>query len=420
MKNLKHPGKIILKDFIRRRSFSHFSLCSKVEQRGRSFFERLSFFPVSHPKRVTHREKTYFCLMSTTFTYDHLHSFSKNIFLKIGCSEADAETAAKSLLSADLRGIDSHGVARLSGYLRLWEVDRVNAKPAIKIIHETPSTAVIDGDRGLGLVVAPFAMKVAIEKARAVGTGWVSVKNSNHFGIAGHHAMMALQEDMIGIAMTNASALVAPTFSSERLLGTNPIAVAIPAGKESPFVADFATTTAANGKLEVLQRNNKEAPPGWVLTKEGKPSTDAHEIEKGGMLLPLGGDKEHGSHKGYALGAIADIFSGILSGANYGPWVPPFPAYLAIPDDMPGEGIGHFFGVMRIDAFRPAIEFKEHMDKWINRFRSAKTIPGQEKVMIPGDPERNMEVERTKNGIPLLPVVIADLKTLGERFGHIF
>ena len=138
----------------------------------------------------------------------------------------------KSLLSADLRGVDSHGVARLSGYVRLWEVKRVNAKPEIKIIHETPSTAVVDGDSGLGLVVAPYAMQVAIEKAKNVGTGWVSVKNSNHFGIAGSHAMMALEHDMIGIAMTNASALVAPTFSVERLLGTNPIAVAIPAGNE--------------------------------------------------------------------------------------------------------------------------------------------------------------------------------------------
>ena len=204
--------------------------------------------------------------MTTTFTYDHLYNFSKNIFLKIGCNEPDAETATRSLLSADLRGVDSHGVARLSGYIRLWEAERVNAKPDIKIIHETPSTAVVDGDRGLGLVVAPFAMLVAIDKAKAVGTGWVSVKNSNHFGIAGHHAMMALEHDMIGIAMTNASALVAPTFSKERMLGTNPIAVAIPAGKEPAFVADFATTTAANGKLEILQRKNLEAPTGWVLT----------------------------------------------------------------------------------------------------------------------------------------------------------
>ncbi len=358
--------------------------------------------------------------MSTTFTYDQLHSFSKKIFLHIGCSDADAETATNSLLSADLRGVDSHGVARLSGYIRLWEAERVNAKAAIRIVHETPSTAVVDGDRGLGLVVAPFAMQVAIEKARAVGTGWVSVKNSNHFGIAGHHAMMALKEDMIGIAMTNASALVAPTFSKERMLGTNPIAVAIPAGSQPPFIADFATTTAANGKLEILQRKNMETPTGWVLTKEGEPSTNAGEMQQGGLLLPLGGDIEHGSHKGYALGAIVDIFSGILSGANYGPWVPPFPAYIPMPENMPGDGIGHFFGAMRIDAFRKADEFKEHIDFWIERFRSAKTIAGQDKVLIPGDPEREMEAERMKNGIPLLPVVIADLKKLGENFSIAF
>lgn len=354
--------------------------------------------------------------MSNNFSYQQLFNFSRDIFLKIGCNEKDAATATASLLSADLRGVDSHGVARLSGYIRLWDVHRVNTTPAKKIIHETPSTAVIDGDRGLGLVVAPFAMQVAIAKAKQAGTCWVSVKNSNHFGIAGHHAMMALQEDMIGIAMTNASALVAPTFSKERMLGTNPIAVAIPAGEEPAFVADFATTTAANGKLEILQRKKEDAPPGWVLTKEGEPSTNASEIKNGGLLLPLGGDKEHGSHKGYALGAIADIFSAILSGANYGPWVPPFPAYLPMPENMPGEGIGHFFGVMRIDAFRKSAEFKEHMDKWIKRFRSAKTIPGQEKVLIPGDPEREMEAERMKNGIPLLPAVVEDLQLLGDRF----
>ncbi len=354
--------------------------------------------------------------MSKTFSYDQLFNFSKNIFLKIGCGEADAITAAQSLLSADLRGVDSHGVARLSGYIRLWEVQRVNAKPAINMVHETPSTATIDGDRGLGLVVAPYAMQVAIDKAKLAGTGWVSVKNSNHFGIAGQHAMMALEHDMIGIAMTNASALVAPTFSSERMLGTNPVAIAIPAGEQPAFVADFATTTAANGKLEILQRKNEAMPLGWAITKEGEPSTDANEIKNGGSLLPLGGDKEHGSHKGYALGAIVDIFSGLLSGANYGPWVPPFPAYLSIPENMPGEGIGHFFGAMRIDAFRTTEEFKEHMDKWVTRFRSAKTIPGQEKVIIPGDPEREMETERMKNGIPLLPSVVDDLKALGNKF----
>ena len=350
------------------------------------------------------------------FSYQQLFDFSKIILKKIGCSEADAEIATKVLLSADIRGVDSHGIARLSGYVRLWDVKRVNTIPALKIIHETPSTAVVDGDSGLGLVVAPYAMQVAIDKAKNVGTGWVSVQNSNHFGIAGYHAMMALKHDMIGIALTNASPLVSPTFSVERLLGTNPICVAIPAGDEPAFVADMATTTAANGKLEILQRKGGVAPLGWIQTKEGKQSTDPHELKAGGALLPLGGDREHGSHKGYALGAIVDIFSAVSSGANYGPWVPPFPVYVPMPDEQPGKGIGHFFGAMRVDAFRPADDFKKNMDKWIKRFRSAKTVEGADKVLIPGDPEREMEAERMANGIPLLKPVIDDLKFLGEKF----
>jgi LDH2 family malate/lactate/ureidoglycolate dehydrogenase len=255
-------------------------------------------------------------------------------------------------------------------------------------------------------------MQTAIEKAKHVGTGWVSVQNSNHFGIAAYHAMMALQHDMIGIAMTNASPLVAPTFSIDRMLGTNPICVAAPASNESPFVADLATTTAANGKLELLQLKNKKAPLGWLQDKSGRPTTDPHALKKGGALLPLGGDREHSSNKGYALGAVVDIFSALLSGANYAPWVPPFPAYIPMPSQQPGKGIGHFFGAMRIDAFRPAHEFKEHMDKWIGGFRSAKTIKGEQKVLIPGDPEREMETERIQNGIPLMESVVNDLKQL--------
>ncbi|MEX0635358.1 MAG: Ldh family oxidoreductase, partial [Ferruginibacter sp.] len=231
-----------------------------------------------------------------------------------------------------------------------------------------------------------------------------------------YHAMMALPNNMIGIAMTNASALVAPTFGVEKLLGTNPIAVAIPAGIEPPFVADFATTTAANGKLEILQRKNEPTPQGWVQTKEGQCSTDANELKQGGALLPLGGDREHGSHKGYMLGSIVDIFSAILSGANYGPWVPPFPAYIPMPENMPGKGIGHFFGAMRIDAFRPAEEFKQHMDQWIRRFRSSKTISGQQSVIIPGEPERAMEVIRMSEGFVLLEPVVKDLNLLSEKF----
>lgn len=355
--------------------------------------------------------------MTQVFSYQQLFHFTKNIFLAIGCSGADATLATTVLLSADLRGIDSHGIARLIGYVRLWEAKRVNATPAVKILHETPSTATVDGDSGLGLVVAPKAMQIAIEKAKAVGTGWVSVQNSNHFGIAGYHAMMALEHDMIGICMTNASPLVAPTFSVERLLGTNPICVAIPAGTEPAFVADLATTTAANGKLEILQRKAEEAPIGWIQDKEGRSSTDPHELKSGGALLPLGGDRDHGSHKGYALGAVVDIFSAVLSGANYGPWVPPFPAYVPMPTEMPGKGIGHFFGAMRVDAFRPADDFKQHMDHWIQRFRSAKTAEGFEKVLIPGDPEREMETERREEGIPLLQPVVDDLTALAQKFG---
>lgn len=351
------------------------------------------------------------------FSYSRLAGFVQQVFFGLGCSEVDAALAAKVLLSADARGVDSHGVARLSGYVRLWEAKRVNATPSVSIIHETPSTAVVDGDSGLGLVVAPYAMQVAIDKAAKVGSGWVSVQNSNHFGIAGYHAMMALEQDMIGIAMTNASALVAPTYSIERMLGTNPIAVAVPAGEEPPFVADMATTTAANGKLEILQRKNLETPVGWVQDAAGNPSTDAHALKTGGALLPLGSDREHGSHKGYALGAIVDLFSGVLSGANFGPWVPPFPAYMPMPEDMPGKGIGHFFGAMRIDAFRKADAFKADMDTWIRRFRASIPAPGHDQVLIPGDPEREMEVLRLKEGIPLLPVVIEDLKLVGAKFG---
>jgi LDH2 family malate/lactate/ureidoglycolate dehydrogenase len=262
-----------------------------------------------------------------------------------------------------------------------------------------------------------MAMQTAIAKAKHTGTGWVSVKNSNHFGIAAFHAMLALEQEMIGIAMTNASALVAPTFSTERLLGTNPICVAIPAGMQPPFVADLATTTAANGKLEILQRKGEATPAGWVQDSEGRPVTDAHALKKGGALLPLGSDPERGSHKGYALGAVVDIFSAVLSGANYGPWVPPFPAYVPMPEGQPGEGVGHFFGAMRIDAFRPAAEFKQHMDNWISRFRNAKTSAPHQRVLIPGDPERETEAQRRRDGIPLHAAVVEDLKDVGQRFG---
>ena len=353
--------------------------------------------------------------MHNSYSYQALFTFTQAVFKKIGCSDTHADTATRVLLSADMRGVDSHGIARLSGYIRLWEAGRVNPVPDIQVVHETPSTAVVDGDKGLGLVVAHEAMKIAIVKAEAVGTGWVSVKNSNHFGIAGIHAMMALEKDMIGMAMTNASALVAPTFSAERMLGTNPIAVAIPAGKQAPFVADLATTTVANGKLEVASRKKEAIPQGWAQDKQGRPSEDPECIRQGGALLPLGGDRVHGSHKGYALSSVVDIFSAVLSGASYGPWAPPFPAYIPMPENMPGEGLGHFLGAMRVDAFRPKESFFEHMDNWINRFKNARPAEGQQRVLIPGMPETEKEAYHKAHGVPLLLPVVEDLNRLAAK-----
>lgn len=357
-----------------------------------------------------------------TYAYDVLLAFAKQVFRHAGMSEKHAADAAIVLLAADLRGIDSHGIARLSGYMRLVDKKRINPSPNLRIIHESTSTATVDADAAIGLVAAPYAMEIAIEKAKIAGTGWVAVKNSNHFGIAGYHAMLALEHNMIGIAMTNASPLVAPTFSTSRMLGTNPMAFAIPAADEPPIVADFATTTAANGKLEILQRKSLNAPEGWIQDANGNPSVNPHELSNGGALLPLGSDREHGSHKGYCLGAVVDIFSAVLSGANYGPWVPPFVAFLNPPSDPVGDGIGHFFGAMRIDAFRPAEDFLHHADNWIRSFRNASRTNPNQPVIIPGDPERECEVMRRENGIPLHPAVENDLQKLGEamgiRFGH--
>jgi L-2-hydroxycarboxylate dehydrogenase (NAD+) len=356
-------------------------------------------------------------ILKQMYSHSYLQHFIKQVFVKIGCPEDEAQLASEVLISADLRGIDSHGLARLPGYVRLYDNGRLNPKPTIAVVHETPSTAVVDGDRGLGLVVAPRAMEIAMEKAEKVGSGWVSVRNSNHFGIAGYHAMMALENDMIGWTMTNAGPLVTPTFSLDKMLGTNPVAVAVPTNEEPSFVADFASTAVAYGKFEILQRQGLPTPLGWAQDAAGGPTTDSNAVKNGGGLLPLGSDREHGSHKGYGLGAVVDIFSGVLSGANYGPWVPPFAtAGFMSANEGVGSGTGHFVGAMRIDGFRPAEEFKNHMDNWIRAFRGARAVEGK-KVLIPGDPERETEAQRRKEGISLLPPVIQSLSELADRFG---
>jgi LDH2 family malate/lactate/ureidoglycolate dehydrogenase len=351
------------------------------------------------------------------YSYHYLYDFTVALLQKMGFAAQDAEQCAKVFLAAEMRGIATHGIIRLSDYFKLWEAGRINVQPDIRIVHESLSTAVIDGDGAIGMLPAVKGMQLAIEKANTAGTGWVAVRNSSNFGIAGYYAMMALEHDMIGFACTNASPLVAPTFSATAMLGTNPIAVAIPADRQPPFVADFATTPITRGKFTLAAKKGEKIGFGYAQDADGKPSDDPTAIEHGGSMLPLGGDREHGSHKGYCLGAIVDILSAVLSGANFGPFVPPMMSYLPLLTQQSGEGWGHFFGAMRVDAFMPADEFKNRMDQWIAVMRSAAPAKGQEKVLIPGDPERENEQRIAKEGITLLPQVIAEIQQIAAKMG---
>lgn len=332
----------------------------------------------------------------------------------------DSEIIADVFLAAELRGHSSHGMIRIKDYYELWKAKRINTDPQVRIVHESPSTAVVDGDNAVGMVTARKSMEIAIEKAKNAGTGWVATRNSNHFGIAGYYSMMALKHDMIGICLTNANPLVAPTLSISRMMGTNPIAVAIPALKQPPFVADFATTPIARGKLAVAEKKGEKVPIGFVQDKDGFPSDDPSILRRGGSMLTLGGDRIHGSHKGFCLSAIVDIFSAVFSGANFGPFVPPSVAFLPVPEKKVGEGTGHFFGAMRIDAFQPSGEFKSKMDEWIETFRSAKPASGESHVIIPGDPEREAEERNMRDGIKIVPAIKDDMLAIANALGVSF
>jgi LDH2 family malate/lactate/ureidoglycolate dehydrogenase len=349
-----------------------------------------------------------------TYSFETLKDFTFNLFKAMGCPANDAQVIADVLIAAELRGIPSHGLMRVKDYYQMVNSGRINTNPNVTIQYETPSTATVDGDNSLGPVAAKKSMAIAIEKAKVAGTGWVATNNSNHFGIAGYYAMMALEHDMIGVSLTNANPLVAPTNSIDRLMGTNPIAVAIPTAKQPPFIADFATTPIARGKLAIKVKKGESVPLGLVQDAKGFPTTDAGALEKGGAILTLGGDLEHGGHKGYCMTALVDIFSSVLSGANFGPFVPPQVAYLPLLEQSVGKGLGHFFGAIRVDAFRPAVEVKESMDSWIETFRSAKSSSIDNKVIIPGDPERLMENELMKNGITILPSILKDINMVAE------
>ena len=354
---------------------------------------------------------------SHLFSSDYLKDFSAKVFMHFGVPAADARQAADVLARSDLRGIDSHGVARLHTYFDMLTLGKINPKPKVKIIREKLSVASIDGDNGLGLVVGPKANEIAMEKAEKYGSGWVSVSHTNHFGIAGYYPLKALERDLIGWAMTNTTKLVVPLWGAERMLGTNPIAIAFPGYKEPPIVIDMATSAVAYGKIEMALRKKEKIPKGWIVDKDGRMTTEPLDMIDGGAQLPLGSERELGGHKGYALASMVDILCCVLSGANWGPFAPPFALRQEIPTRSVGKGIGHFFGAMQIDGFIDKDEFKKQIDEWIHVFRKTKPAPGTNGPLIPGDPEREAEAIRSKEGIPLLKPVVDELLDISQKTG---
>jgi LDH2 family malate/lactate/ureidoglycolate dehydrogenase len=285
----------------------------------------------------------------------------------------------------------------------------------LQVRHETPVSALLDAGNGLGQVAGKRGMEIAIEKARRSGIGFVAVKNSNHFGIAGYYSMMALGSDCIGFSTTNSHGYVIPTFGKEPLLGTNPLSYAIPAGKQRPFVLDMSTAVATSGKLEVYHRMGKKIPLGWAVDDQGLPCDDPKVVfsnlknHRGGGILPLGGQGDgFGGHKGYGLDALADILSGVLSGSGY--------LNTLYPKGKDGEqlpsGVGHFFGAWRIDIFRPPEDFKKDMDDFILRLRNSAKAQGQDRVYVHGEKEYEREEEYAKSGVPLYATVYDDLKAI--------
>ena len=354
---------------------------------------------------------------TTLFPAEQLFDFSVRVFQHFGVPEDDARTAATVLQAADLRGIDSHGVARLHTYFDMLQLGRIDPKANVTVVRESPSTATVDGGNGLGLVVGPKANAIAMEKALAVGSGWVSVRNTNHYGIAGYYVLESIKRDLIGWSMTNATKSVAPLWGAERMLGTNPMAIAFPGLEEAPIVIDMATSAAAYGKIEIARRVGKPIPAGWAIDRDGVPTIDPNAMIDGGAQLPLGSDRDGGGHKGYGLAVMVDVLSAVLSGANWGPFTPPFALRQEMPARSVGKGIGHFFGALRIDAFIDTNEFKRQIDDLVRTLRKTRPAPGTSGPLIPGDPEREAEAVRRREGIPLVAAVVEELRDISRQTG---
>ncbi|NJN28677.1 MAG: Ldh family oxidoreductase [Cyclobacteriaceae bacterium] len=326
--------------------------------------------------------------------------------------------AAEVLLYADSHGIDSHGVGRLMTYVELLRAGKINPQPNITTVQQRKSAATIDGDNGLGLVVGPRANQMAAEMAQEYGTGWVSVCHTNHFGAAGFYVAQTVEKlDMIGWAMTNSSKLVAPLWGAEPMFGTNPIAFGAPANNQPPVIVDMATSAVPFGKVEIAMRGGQSLPNGWGIDKDGQPTHNPQMIIDGGSLLPLGSEKINGGHKGQCLLSMVDILCCVLSGANWGPFGPPSLLWQDPPEKQVGKGIGHFFGVMDIEAFRDKSEFKQQMDEWVLTIRGTKPQPGTSGPLIPGDPERLAFEDRSRKGIPIVEAVVRDLEKISSLTG---
>ncbi|MGC9104375.1 MAG: Ldh family oxidoreductase [Candidatus Methanodesulfokora sp.] len=346
----------------------------------------------------------------TRVGYRDLKSFVKEVFLRLGVPEEDAEITADNLVAADLRGIESHGVSRLKRYVDGIKNGVVKTRPNVKVLKESPSTALVDGDFGLGQPIAYKAMRIAMEKAKNNCIGAVGVRNSNHYGIAGYYAMMALP-DMIGISLTNSRPLAAHTHAVGRSIGTNPIAIAVPCKQEPHFVLDMATSTAPIGKIEVASRKGVKIPEGWAIDEEGNITVDPDYVLKRGALVPLGGlGEEMGGHKGYGLSVAVDVLSGVLTGAAWGPFV-------GATEGPAPANVGHFFIAINIDCFIPVDEFRERMELLKMTLKNWKVHPKAERIWIPGEKSWLTERTRKEIGVPLHRRTIEMLRKIGEELG---
>jgi LDH2 family malate/lactate/ureidoglycolate dehydrogenase len=331
----------------------------------------------------------------------------------VGVSDSDAGDVADVLTAADLRGVESHGIARLDMfYVRRIEAGVVNARPAYTALSDRPTQLALDAGNGLGHPAGIYAMRKVLDKAREHGLAFATVRNSNHYGIAAYYAMLALEHGMIGLSMTNSTHLAVPTFGRQKTQGTNPIAVAIPAGGRPPFVLDMATTGVTFGRLEVSERKGKSLKPGWAVDAEGRDTLDPTIAMTKGALLPLGGyGTENGGHKGYGLGALVEILCGVLSGGMFG-------TALGLDErGLHGGTVGHFFGAFRIDALRDAGGFARDLARELRTFEESRPVPGAERVITPGEPERANTERYRREGVPIDPKVWDGIDAMAERLG---